>query len=806
MINGLGQDLRYVWRVMLKSPGFTAIVIITMALGIGANTAIFSVMNAVLLRQLPYREPDRLVMIFLSNPQQNMRRIRLSFADFLGLQANNQSFERVAGYLQAQNGFSLTGRGEPEQVTGTLVTADFFSLLGVTPVLGRAPNVEDGRAGAAQVTMISHEFWQRRFNSDRNIVGQAITLDGENLNVIGVLPKGFRLSHGEVDVWPVAVIPTPRRRGPFILQTMGRLKPGVSAEQAQAEMRNIIRQVQGQFAAGGEVDEVNVISLKEFTVGDIRQTLYVLLGSVLFVLLIALANVANLLLTRATAREREVAIRAALGASRWHLARQFLAESLTLAIIGGAAGIGFALLGLKFLISLSPENIPRLDEIGIDARTLLFTTLITVISGAVFGLIPVVQYSKLNLNEYLKEGERGSTGNSGKHLRKLLVISEFAMALMLVISAGLLINSFMRLQRVNPGFNTENILTMQLSLPQSNYRDGVAINNFYDQLSQRVSSQPGVKSAAVSTTVPPDSLQFSNNFVVEGMQLTGDQKPPVAGQALVSSNYFSAIGAPLLKGRVFESADRADAPPVVIVSNSLARRYFPGGDAVGKRIQRGGPSPNAPWSTIVGVVDDVKYDGLDSSDDMMMYLHYPQVWSRTAYLVVRGSSDPQGLASGVRNGVWSLNKDLSVTKVKTMEQLMYESVAQPRFRTLLLGVFAAVALLLSAVGIYGVMSYSVEQRTSEIGTRMALGAHRSHIMRLILRQSLWLALIGIAIGLGGAALTTHILSTLLYGVSATDPFVFVGASLFLAAVALLASYLPARRATKVDPMVALRYE
>lgn len=805
MLNLL-QDLRFGLRMMLRNVGFTFVVVATIALGIGANTAIFSVVSAVLFRPLPYPEPERLTMLFLSNPQQNMDRISLSFADFLALKERNRSFEKVGGYTHTQNGFSLTGKGDPEQVSGTWVTADLFSLLGVRPSLGRVPVAEDDRAGAEQVVLISHEFWQRRFNSDEGVLGQALTLGGDNYTVIGVLPQDFRFSRGGVDVWPVAVLETPTRRGPFILQTVGRLKPGVSEQQAQSEFKSIVTQVQEQFQSKGEADEVKLVPLKEVIVGDVRTTLIMLLGAVLLVLLIASANVANLLLTRATAREKEIAIRSSLGADRRRLTWQFLAENLLLAITGGLFGLLLGVLGVKLLLALSPTSIPRLNEIGIDARVLGFTTLVTLVSGIFFGLVPVFQYSRMNLNELLKEGDRGSTGSSGKRLRRLLVIAEFALALMLVVTAGLLISSFMRLQKVELGYNPGNVLTMQLSLPSSGYREGAQINTFYDQLLQRVQALPGVEAAGVSTAVPPDRLEFSNSFVVEGRPPEGNQKPPVAGQLLVSAGYFRALGVPLVRGRYFSADDRVDAPPVVIVSETLARRQFPNEDPVGKRIQRGGPSPTTPWSTIVGVVKDVKYTGLDSADDMAMYVHYPQVWSRNAYVVIRSSSDPQRLVPAVRREVGELNKDLALTKIKTAEQLLYESVAQPRFRTLLLGVFAAVALLLSAVGIYGVMSYFVEQRTHELGIRMALGAQRSHIMKLILGQGMLLAVIGLAIGLVGALIATRILTTLLYGVSATDPMVFGGTSIFLVTVALLASYIPARRATKVDPMVALRYE
>ena len=806
-MSNLVRDLRFGLRMMTRNVGFTFVVIATIALGVGANTAIFTVVNAVLLRPLPYPEPERLTMLFLTNPQQGMERVPLSFADYLALRDRNQSFEKVGGYTQTLNGFSLTGVGDPEQVSGTWVTSGLFPLLGLRPALGRLPRDDEEMPNAQQVVLISNEFWRRRFNSDPGVLNQTLTLNGDIYNVIGVLPSDFRLGRGDVDVWPVAIMATPTRRGPFILQTLGRIKQGVSPQQAQAEFKSLVTQTQQQFQGGSAaVDDVRLIPLKEYVVGDIRTTLLVLLGAVLLVLLIASANVANLVLTRATSREKEVAIRSSLGADRWRLVRQFLAENLLLAVFGGLLGLLLAVIGVKVLIALSPSNIPRLHEIGVDARALGFTALVTLLSGLFFGVVPAVQYSRLNLNELLKEGDRGSTGGSGKRLRRLLVVAEVALALMLLVTAGLLISSFLRLREVKPGFNPQNVLTMQLSLPAVGYREGTQVNGFYDELLQRIKAQPGVEAAAAASAVPPDRLDFSNNFVVEGRPLAPDQKPPVAGQVLVTANYFRALGVPLLKGRLFGPEDSANAPPVVIVSESLARKQFPGEDPIGKRIQRGGPSPTAPWSTIVGVVGDVKYTGLDAADDSTFYLHYPQTWARNAYLVVRSTSDSQPLVNAVRREVWSLNKDLTLTKIKTADQLLYESVAQPRFRTLLLGAFAAVALLLSAIGIYGVMSYSVSQRKREIGIRMALGARRAHIMKLILGQGLLLAVIGLVIGVGGALAATRILTSLLFGVSATDPTVFAATSLFLAAVAVLASYFPARRATKVDPLVALRYE
>ncbi len=806
----LWQDLRYGVRMLRTHRGVTAIAVLALALGIGANTAIFTVVNAVLLRPLPFSEPDRLMMVWLHNPQsQGEARIPLSVADFLDWRANNQAFEPPVAF--ATSGFNLTGQEAPEQLVGAIVTADFFSTLGAKPALGRTFLPEEDRPGATPAIVVSQAMWQRRLSGDPHAIGQTLTLNGRTFTIVGVMPPDFYFPNRNIELWAAFTLNPPTRRGPYFLSGLARLKPGVKLEQAQAEMKLIARRIQQQSAtanANSDSGGFTVLPLNEYLVGDVRKALLVLLGAVAFVLLIASVNVANLLLARAAAREKEIAVRAALGASRVRIVRQLLTESALLALLGGTAGLLLAVGGVKLLLALSPSSLPRLQEVSMDRRVFGFTLLVALLSGIIFGLAPALHGSRANLNESLKDGSRGaSESRSRSRLRQALIVAEFALALMLLIGAGLMIKSFVRLQRVNPGINAENVLTMQLTLPGARYNEGPKITAFYQQLLDRVQALPGVQAAGISISLPPDWLQLSENFSIEGQPPAPDSNLPVAELLFISHDYFRALGVPLRRGRYFTLVDKADAPRVAIINETMARRYFPNQDPIGKRIKQGGADrPQASWMEVVGVVGDVKYTGLDATAQATFYEPYLQNPSRGMYLVVRGATDPLNLASTIRHEVWALDKDLPVTRLKTMEQLLYESVAEPRFRTLLLGIFAAVALVLASVGIYGVMAYAVTQRTNEIGIRMALGAQSRDILGLVVGQGLKLALIGVALGLAGAFAVTRALSTLLYGVSTTDAATFAGLALLLVAVALLACYIPARRAAKVDPMLALRCE
>jgi len=803
----LWQDLRYGARSLLKRPGVTLIAVITLALGVGANTAIFSVVNAVLLRPLPYPEPERLVMALLT--AQGQSQTSLGMADFLAVRERNQSFESVTSF--SLSGFTLTGGERPEQVFGAWVSADFFATLRVMPARGQAYQAEDERPESARVVVVSHSFWQRRLAAEPQVIGKTINLNSTPYTVIGVLPESFHFAlPPDAELWPVRVVRPPSRRGPYFTRCVGRLKQGVTEQQAQADLSAIAAQVKQQFP-NTPFSAMTTRPLMASVVGGVGRGLLVILGAVAFVLLIAAANVANLQLAHAASREREMAVRLALGANRWRIVRQLLTESLLLASVGGVCGLLLGRWGMDLFRTFGPANLPRLQEINLDVRVLGFTMLAALLSGLIFGMAPALQSSRADLNEALKQGARAGTESHGrKRLRGLLVVSEVALTLVLLVGAGLLLRSFWRLQEVNPGFEPDHLLTAQISLPAARYAEDQKIVAFYQDLINRLESLPGVQAAGIGMSLPPNQLQISNDFGIEGRPLAPGQRRPVAEELTISPDYFTALGVPLLRGRFFTDADKAGAPPALIINEAMARRYFPNEDPVGKRLQTGDPNPNAPWQTIVGVVGNVKYAGLKAAEAITMYAPYTTPdWvssSRSMYLVVRTTHEPLSLSSALRQQVRALDQDLPVTKLKTMEHVIYESIAGQRFGTSLLGLFAAVALLLATVGIYGVISYAVTERTHEIGIRMALGAHISDVLRLVIGQGMKLALGGVAIGLAASFALTRLMKTLLFGVSATAPLTFSGITVLLTVVSLLACWLPARRATKVDPMVALRWE
>jgi putative ABC transport system permease protein len=799
------QDLRYGVRMMLKSPGYTLLALLALALGIGANSAIFSVVNSIMLRPLPYNNPDRLVTVWENHKAKGgPEREWTNPPTFNDWREQNQSFEFMAAYTGWAP--TLTGQEEPERIVGQAVSHSMFQVLGTEPFLGRSFRVEEDRQGTEKVVVLSHRLWQRRFGSDKTFVGRTIALNGESYTVLGIMPEGFKFpGRPNVDIWtPLEpVIGNSCGRGCYTIRVIGRLKPGVSLEQARSEMGTIANRLAQQYPESNKEVGITIAGLHDQLIEDTKPALLVLLGAVAFVLLIACANVANLALARAATREKEIAIRLAIGAGRWRLIRQLLTENLLIALIGGGAGLLLAFWMVDLLTKFSPTNTPRLEEIGIDWQVLGFTIGISILTGLIFGLIPATQATSPDLNESLKEGDKGSrTGPKSGRIRNLLVVTETSLALILLICAGLLMKSFLSLQRVDPGLNPNNVLTMSLSLPRSSYPERSQLVAFYNQLLERVKSTPGVDSTGVASTIPLGGSHTDTSFLIEG-RAKSEQDNLAAWYSSVSPDYFRSMGMRILKGRQFTEQDTEKALKVIIINETMAKRYWPGEDPVGKRLKF---ESGENWREIVGIMADVKEFGLDTDARPSLYFPYDQQAARSVSLVVRTTSDPSKVAGGIRKEIWSIDKNLAISNQTTLEEMFSDSISIPRFIMLLIAIFASLALILAAVGIYGVISYMVAQRTHEIGIRMALGADRGDILRMVLGQGMKLALIGIILGIGGAIALTRIMSSLLYGVNATDPVTFIGVSFLLAAVALMACYIPARKATKVDPMVALRYE
>lgn len=801
-MNTLLQDLRYGIRMLLKNPGFSVVAVIALGLGIGANAAIFSVVNTVLLRPVPYADPDRL-MVLRENEPPKFPEFSISPGNFLDWQKQNTFFEKLA----AINGtaFILAGEGaEPERLRGARVSAGLFEMLGVNPIHGRTFLEEEDQPGHENVVILSSGLWKRRFASDPNAIGQPITLSGISYTIVGVLPPSFGFPDRETDVWaPVAFTARDAQaHGSHFLSVIGRLKPGATVEQARVEMSAIAGRLAEQYPDTNAGWGVDVFPMQEYDVRDIRPALLVLLCAVGLVLLIACANVANLLLARATARQKEIAIRTALGASRWRVARQLLTESILLALVGGAVGVLLAQWGIGSLLALAPQELPRVKDVTLDARVLGFTLLVTLLTGVIFGLVPALQSSTPNLNETLKEGGRGTTG--GHHrIRAGLVITEVALALVLLIGAGLLIRSFYRLQQVDPGFNSSNALAVTVSLPGRKYPQPEQRTAFFTQLIEKVSALPGVVAVGASQSLPIQG-DFLLGFTIQGRPPYAPGEDPSTNYYSVSPDYFKSMGIPLLRGRVFTEQDRAGAPRVAIINEEMAKRYFPDEDPIGKRIHvTQGPEI---FREIVGIVGDVKQYGLAQPTTLQTYEPSPQMQFSTMTLVVRAEGNVAPLGGAIRTQVLAIDKEQPISRIRPLEQVVSESVAKQRFSMLLLGIFAAVALILAAVGLYGVMSYSVTQRTHEIGIRTALGASQTDVLKLVVGQGVMLALAGVGIGLLSAFALTRLMVVLLFGISATDPLTFVAISAVLLLVALAACFVPARRATKVDPTIALRYE
>lgn len=822
-MNTVTQDIRYALRAFAKNPGFTLAAVLSLAIGIGANTSIFSVANALLLRPLPYTDANRLVILWNRSPGLNITEDWFSPAQYLDIKNGHQGFEQVA--IAIGGNYNLTGEGEPERVGVMRGSSNLLPMLGVSAERGRLFVPDEDSPGAAATAVLTDGMWARRYGRDPEMIGKSITINGQPYEVVGILPQRFALPR---EVLPLLdgteqadiFLPLPLAPNAAQIRTnedyniVGKLKPGVSVVEAQAEMDTITARLRRDYPEtyppnGGLT--FSIVPLLEQVVGNVRPALLVLLGSVGLVLLIACANVANLQLSRAVARQQEIAVRTALGASRWRIIRQLLTESVLLALGGGALGVLMCLWGTQWIHVLGTKSIPRLQDVGIDSRVLLFTVLLSVSSGILFGLAPALRVSRLDLTATLKDASRGSAGTSalwghGNNVRRLLVVWELALSVVLLIGAGLLIRSFVRLQNVSPGFNAQNVLTFDLTMTGRKYGDKQAILNTYRQLWDRLEHVPGVSASGGVTSLPLSQAYAWTPITVEGRTPLPGEKFLNADERVVGGHYFEAMGIPLRRGRFFNEQDDASTPRVVLIDEYMAEQVWPGQDPIGKRIHIVELKADDPWQTVVGVVGRVKQDTLDSDPRIAFYLPQTQYPTRAMTVALRSGNDPSGVLSAVKNELRRLDADLPMYYLRTMQQRVDESLARRRFSMLLLAVFAGVALALATIGIYGVMAYLVNQGTREIGIRVALGATRQNIVSLVVRQGMALALCGTAIGLAGAFLLTRLIRSLLFGVEATDPVTFVGIALLLGLVALLASYIPARRASRVDPLVALRYE
>ena len=805
-MNTLWQDLRYGARVLLRQPGFTLIAVLTLSLGIGANTAIFSVINAVLLRPLPYEQPEQLVKMLMLDTKRGGTDAALSFPNYLDYRAQNSVFEALAAYDDTTA--TLTGEGAPEHITGLQASPDLFRALGAQAAIGRTLLAEDERP-APSVVVLGHGLWQRRFKADANVVGKQLTLNGKQKTVVGVMPARFRFPFvNEALEFFTPLDPQggmEKQRGAGVYQIIGRLKPGASMAQAETEMRAIAARLEQQYPKENVGQSAALVSAHEDLVGDLRRTLMVLLGAVGFVLLIACANVANLQLARAAGRGREMAIRTALGASRTRVIRQLLTESTLLALVGGALGLGLAVWGIDLISAFVPADLPRVRELDLDAKALGFTFVASILTGVIFGLAPALQASRLNLNESLKEGGRGAADGRRRHrLRSLLIVTEVALSLVLLVGAGLLIRSFILLRATNPGFNAQPVLTASVSLPEARYAKDEQKMQFYQQVVARAARLPGVAAAGAILPLPYSENAINITFTIEGRPKPAQGTEPIGGARIITPDYPRAMGIPLLSGRFFTERDTADAPKVILVNQTLQRRFFPNENPLGRRLQLG---LNGINGEIVGVIGDVRDRHLDREAEPEYYVPYQQLPVSTMALVARAQTgDPVNLAAPLREVIAERDKELPLYRVSPMTNLVASSIARQRFSLTLLAIFAALALALAGAGIYAVMSFLVAQRTHEIGIRRALGAQARDLLGLVIGQGMRLALAGVGIGLVAAAGLTRLMAGLLFGVSAADPLTFSLIALLLMTVALVACWIPARRATKVDPMIALRCE
>jgi len=805
-MTNLPQDLRYGIRSLIKNPGFALIAVGTLALGIGANTAIFSVVNGVLLRPLPYKDVDRIMTVWEDNIKSGKKEDGASPANFLDWRDQNQVFEQLA--TAEPYGHTLTGSNDPERFRSWLVSEGFFEILGVNPLYGRTFRPEENQAGNSRVIVMGETLWRQRFGADPKLVGQSLLLNGQPHEVIGIMPAACQFPAGRVMWAPLVLRQSYQQdRGSAYFKVIGRLKPGVTREQAQQEMTAIQSRLAEQYPQDNKERGARVIPLAEQLKAEARPALLLLLGAAGFVLLIACANVANLLLARGASRQKEFAIRAALGAVRARLVRQLITESVCLAVLGGAGGVLMAWWGVDTVLAFSPGNLPRQTEIGFDGRVLVFALAVSVLTALIFGLAPALQFSKPDLQEVLKEGGRGAGDGFGRHrLRNVLVVSEIALALTLLIGAGLLVRSFVRLLQVDPGFATRKAISLEVHVWGSS-RTPQQRAAFFEQTLDRIAALPGVEAAGAVSALPfhENSIDINGTFTIEGKPLPSPGQEPSAYLTSVTADYFATLGIPLRRGRFFTSFDRDGAQPVVLISETAARRFWPDEDPVGKKINLDFVG-DSKVREIIGVVGDVRHEGLDSDPRTEVFMPHLQASYGSMTYVVRTTSQPSVSLQAIKNEIWAVNKNLPFSSISTIDELVSRSLGERRFNLILLGAFAGIALTLAGIGIYGLISFSTSRRTHEIGVRIALGAQTRDIMTAVLKEGMLLTTAGLALGLIASIALTRLLSSLLFGITATDPLTFIAISLVLAGVALVACFVPARRATRVDPMIALRYE